>query len=84
MNTLRIKNLTNSYIPFKNFSLKAKEIKDIDDGLFELNKSMILSLEYERKISFNIIKTKIVEQEVTPSTSTTKRGRKSKSKKETK
>lgn len=60
-------------------------MKNIDSGLFETNKSMILSLERERKISFNIVKIQVVEQpieqEVTPSTSSNKRGRKSKSKK---
>ena len=82
-NLLKIKNLTKSTISLKTVVLLPKETKELSDFEFQRNKDLLFDMEQKRYINISFKKDNVtpkVEQEVTSSTST-KRGRKSKSNK---
>ena len=70
----------NSTLVLKTFTLQPKEDKIIDDYEFLVNDKSLIKMEQQRYINIFPIQEKVeeVEQEVTPSTSKPKRGRKSK------
>ena len=84
----KIKNITyNSTLTLITFTLNPKETKIIDDQVYLENEVAIESMKRRKYIKVLPYKevniSRSSKQEVTSSTSTSKRGRKSKSKKET-